>query len=431
MTWFRFASHLLCTSSTTSLTRAKIPSQHRASPGSGFAPLLLSLLFHACLALLLWCLVITVTKRESIHLVGSTSGRSQAVPVELQVPDVPATEAAPTESEPTDQEGSNDWLDTLIADALHSGASSIPNERVEELPFVEFFGTRAEGDRFVFVLDISYSMNARRGARFRRACDELNRAVSNLRPGQSYYVFLFCWSLGVMHYDRDIEYASVQDGHENELRNWIYDVSLGAGTDPRRALALAVRMKPDAVFLLSDGEFNQPRTPLSESGWLDADGEQVDVSVQEGVEEYCEDLPIHTIAFENPFTQAAMEAISRATGGQFRYVKTPSLQPIDSARFLTCLKQIDQKHRHETNPTREHQTRLTLARELISDGELLYAEYIMRPLYHASPANILNPSLLKELLAVLKSEVGETRLEDFEQPPELRQILHHESSTSW
>jgi hypothetical protein len=84
---------------------------------------------------------------------------------------------------------------------------------------------------------------------------------------------------------------------------------------------------------------------------------------------------------------------------------------------------LEQKHRHESNPARAYQSRLSLAWELIADGELLYAEYIMRPLRHAPPEYILNAALLTEVQNVLDNEIGKARLEDFQQPPELSQIL--------
>ena len=72
-----------------------------------------------------------------------------------------------------------------------------------------------------------------------------------------------------------------------------------------------------------------------------------------------------------------------------------------------------------TKPNREYQTRLSYAREFTIDGELAYAEYLIRPLRHADRSNIANTLLLDELLSILDSELGETRLEDFESPPEL------------
>jgi hypothetical protein len=270
-----------------------------------------------------------------------------------------------------------------------------------EPPSINFFGTRALGNRFVFVLDISYSMKARNGERFTRACDELLRSVSALKTGQSYYVFLFCWRTEKMFYDRSVGYVDVAPGHEKKLRRWVYDVSLGAGTDPRRALSLAHRMNPDAVFLLSDGQFNQPRTSLSDSGWIDDRDERLDADVQAGIERFYRDIPVHTVAMENPFAVSAMQQIAEASGGQCRYVPTGSHEPIDSERFLTVLRQIDEKHRTDGSPRQEYQQRLFDARELICDGELVYAEYLVRQLRGADESEIANPVLLAQILSIL------------------------------
>jgi len=380
---------------------------------------LVSLLVHAVLLLVLWCLVYATVKRQSIFLTASASASPQAVKLEL------ATKAKPVQPvAAADQFAPADSIvtsESLVSKFMDSDA------RAESLKFepasIEFFGARAYGNRFVFVLDISYSMGARDGERFRRACDELLRSVSQLRRGQSYYVFLFCWGTEEMFRDPSIEYVNVVPGHEQKLHDWIYDVRLGAGTDPRRALALARQMKPDAVFLLSDGHFNKPNAPLSETGWIDDQGEVIQADVQAGVELFYGNHTIHTIAFENPFTLAAMQDIADATGGNCRYIKTGSHQPVDSKRFLSALRHIDQKRRNQSRPRQEYLTRLSYARELIGDGELAYAEYLVRPLRHADRSMVANPALLAQVLTILAAELGQTRLEDFQPPPELSEIL--------
>ena len=409
------------------MLRSTSPPQRPDSLGTGFRSLLLSLLFHALLALLLWCLVITVTKPVSIYLVGSTAADKQTNSVDVESPEAEIVLESETESADSAAGADNAALDALIAEAMRTAATPSVRPAAPAQRSVEFFGTRAVGNRFVFVLDISYSMNARQGARFKRACDELIRAVSQLRAGQRYYVFLFCWNFDAMFFDRGLQYAEVLPGHESKLRHWIQDINLGAGTDPRRSLSLAHRMQPDAVFLLSDGEFNEPSTPMSETGWLDDQDQRVEMSVQEGVERIYRDTPIHTIAFENPFTTEAMAKIAAATGGEFRYVKTPKLEPVDPERFLSLLQELERKHRDDKNSVWEYQRRLSLARELISDGELLYAEYLIRPLHQATQSEILNPTLLDELSDILKSELGEARLEDFFTPPGLQHSSGEES----
>ncbi len=383
---------------------------------------LISLLVHAALAVVLWCLVYAKLRREPISLTASASSTSQVdVPLEfVRQQESGKPPPALAESSPTVMP-----VDLWVTKQVKSSTVAEEIRRSIEPASIDFFGTLAVGNRFVFVLDISYSMDARNGARFDRACEELVRSVSQLRADQSYYVYLFCWNTEEMFRDRSVDYVNVTAGHEEKLRHWISRVSLGAGTDPRWALAQAHRMKPDAVFLLSDGHFNRPGTPLSETGWIDEQGKRLtNLDVQEGVERFFRNIPIHTIALENPFTYLAMERIAKATDGSYRYIKTSSHKPIDSKRFLSALRHIDQKHRNDTRPDHEYQTRLSYAREFTADGELVYAEYLVRPLRRANRSQIANPLLLDRLLAILDSELGDTRLEDFQRAPELIEIVN-------
>lgn len=391
------------------------PVETKAPIGS----LLVSLLLHTMLLLVLWCLVYATAKHQTISLTASSAGPAGDVALELAVKAKPAQPfAAPDQFAPAESMVASE---SLVAKFMESDANA-ESARFEPAS-IDFFGTRAYGNRFVFVLDISYSMDARDGERYRRACDELLRSVSQLRRGQSYYVFLFCWVTEEMFYNPSVEYVDVGPGHIQKLQYWVNQVSLGSGTDPRRALALARQLDPDAVFLLSDGQFNQPRKPLSETGWIDEQGEVFDLDVQAGVEMFFGNTTIHAIAFENPFTLAAMRDVADATGGRCRYIKTASHKPVDSKRFLNALRQIDQKARNQIRPRQEYQARLSYAREFIGDGELVYAEYIARPLRHADRSMIGNKTLLAQVLTILDGELGETRLEDFEQPPELSEIL--------
>lgn len=281
---------------------------------------------------------------------------------------------------------------------------------------IEFFGTRAYGNRFVFVLDISYSMKARDGQRYRRACDELVRSVAQLRSDQSYYVFLFSWYTEEMFYQSEVEYVRASQGHVERLKNWVYDITLGAGTDPRRALSLALQLKPDSVFLLSDGHFNQPSTPNSESGWIDDSGTRSFESVMEGVKSRFQTIPVHSISFENPFTVGPMRQIARSTGGQFRYIPTASLQPVDWNALTSALRYVAQQQRDHRDQKTEFETRMSYARELIGSGELVFAEYLLRPVLMADDPLVDNRSLLQQLAGILEAELGEIRLEDFDIP---------------
>jgi hypothetical protein len=66
---------------------------------------------------------------------------------------------------------------------------------------------------------------------------------------------------------------------------------------------MAIRMKPDAIYLLTDGEF--------------------DTGVIEKViaaQPQSKKIPIHTIAFESQAGEATLQTISRVTGGTYRHV---------------------------------------------------------------------------------------------------------------
>ena len=41
--------------------------------------------------------------------------------------------------------------------------------------------------------------------------------------------------------------------HVNMARNWITQIQPGGGTDPREAFQLALSLKPEVIFFLTDG----------------------------------------------------------------------------------------------------------------------------------------------------------------------------------
>lgn len=131
-------------------------------------------------------------------------------------------------------------------------------------PQAEYFGTIADGDRFVYVLDVSDSMNRRSGgtsrpsSRFEGASAELLRSIGQLTEDQWFYVILFSHQTRRMFDDNSVVPQMVPATPDNKarLRRWLASVKAGGGTDPRQALRLALELKPSAVFLLSDGEFN-------------------------------------------------------------------------------------------------------------------------------------------------------------------------------
>jgi hypothetical protein len=114
------------------------------------------------------------------------------------------------------------------------------------------WGRTLVANRVVFVLDYSGSIIV--------AVDdlkrELKRSIGSLRPTQSFNVIIF-------YSDEDRfrteSFAADLQPATHEVREkffaWIDSKSPQGRTEPLAALRRAIRMEPDAIFLLSDGDF--------------------------------------------------------------------------------------------------------------------------------------------------------------------------------
>lgn len=113
-----------------------------------------------------------------------------------------------------------------------------------------FFGIRAEGQLFVYVVDCSGSMIDE--DRLDRAKAELRRSINALQSPQRFKVIFYNDHPLPMpgELPKPADYPS-----KAQLSRWMNLVEPEGPTDPRSSLSLALAMKPDAVFLLSDGAF--------------------------------------------------------------------------------------------------------------------------------------------------------------------------------
>ncbi|MBI3467102.1 MAG: VWA domain-containing protein [Planctomycetes bacterium] len=222
-----------------------------------------------------------------------------------------------------------------------------------------FFGTSAYGDRFVYVLDMSGSMQqtgrgARYGNRFQRASSELVRSVNQLTDNQAFSVILFSSKTRLM-FDHDglfPEMLPATSENKERLRDWLATISPDGGTDPREALRLGLELAPSAVFLLSDGDFK----PEENSGNLLTSSLTIPEVVDRSNHARA---PIHTIAYEDLSNRVSMQALAAQTAGQYRFVpagaviveETPvPLSPEDLAvkanRLLSQIKRVESRGFH-------------------------------------------------------------------------------------
>ncbi len=113
-----------------------------------------------------------------------------------------------------------------------------------------FFGLKARGQFFVFVVDCSGSMVDE--DRLARAKDELRRTVGRLQEPQKFQIIFYNDEPIAMPGDLPKSAGLMA---KNQFLAWLRLIEPDGSTDPRGAMALALSQRPDAVFLLSDGEF--------------------------------------------------------------------------------------------------------------------------------------------------------------------------------
>lgn len=168
----------------------------------------------------------------------------------------------------------------------------------------DFFGIGGYGKSFVYVVDASDSMNDR--GKFERARYELLKSIEQLGSEQKYYVIFY----NERAYPMDAD-APIKGSQENVTKTtgWVNQVQPTGGTNPLPALLLALSLKPDAIYFLSDGQFD-PGT--------------IQVLRTENRQNFRKDIrmiPIHTIAFYDRIAEGMMKMIARNSGGEYRYVQ--------------------------------------------------------------------------------------------------------------
>lgn len=192
------------------------------------------------------------------------------------------------------------------------GVSAAGRQMLEEVSkgshTARFFGIEATGKRFVFVVDSSGSM---KWAKWRRACRELVTSIKSLDPDQSFCVFFFDSVPHVMFNQRPAELELIKATPHNvtRVRRWMASVSLGNDTLPFAAVRHAISMQPDAVFLLSDGEFHDATLAY----FCAAHPSREDAASSNRV-------VVHTIGFKSRLGQAALQQIASRTGGTYRFI---------------------------------------------------------------------------------------------------------------
>jgi hypothetical protein len=167
----------------------------------------------------------------------------------------------------------------------------------------EFFGIGGYGQTFVYVVDASDSMNDH--GKFERARYELLHSIEQLNGDQRYFVVFY--NEGAYPMDADEPLLATQDNLARTTR-WINSVEPTGGTNPLPALVFALSLRPDAIYFLSDGQFDP--AVIRELRIRNHENRRLNIH----------QIPIHTIAFFDRIAEGLMRSIARNSGGEYRFV---------------------------------------------------------------------------------------------------------------
>lgn len=180
----------------------------------------------------------------------------------------------------------------------------------------EFFGVKAKGRRFVFIVDASGSMQ---GEKFIHAKEELMYAVRRLDKSQSFYVIFFNSGTYRMFEDNDTppeeRPIAASTANIRRLAQWLKGVEAQTQTNPLQAVQHALEVRPDAIYILSDGEFTD--------GGMTEQFLATENILDDPVDGPRPRVVIHTIGFYSKAGEPALQAIAKAYGGVYRFIGAP------------------------------------------------------------------------------------------------------------
>jgi hypothetical protein len=247
---------------------------------------LLSIVFHVVVLVLFGLLTMVSLQKETVPILASSINAGEALveePAEIEFDQSELEEADLEEmvsegnllemsnldpggfSDLAETAGGNTGLESEMVDPLAGDIGSLMAVTGNGEPGgderhggTRFFGTVAKGERFVFVVDNSGSMQE---GRIETAFLQLISSVELMRPEQEFFVIFYSDRAYPLFYPDSADHL-VPATRENvkRLKVWLASVELCSGGDLVEAIELAIELRPDVVFMLSDGAINSQRT---------------------------------------------------------------------------------------------------------------------------------------------------------------------------
>src|SRR5688572_14937125 len=238
------------------------------------------------------------------NLMGGGATESTADPI------IRVGAASPTSDQATDQGsgGASDGTGQIAPFGVPGGGGGIG-------PKANFVGISGNASRVVYVCDATGTML---GLKFKLLQKQLYKAIDILKPIQGFNVVFFKGGDSNAEWSNPFAEELVVANPQNKqrVRQFIDQFQVvGKGTNPLPALQAAFAQKPQLVYFLTDGEFNNVvgyEQVLAEVRRLNAD----------------KTVKVNTIAFMSvdPKAEEALQKMARENGGRFVKVSDRDLE---------------------------------------------------------------------------------------------------------
>ncbi|MCA9229245.1 MAG: VWA domain-containing protein [Planctomycetales bacterium] len=204
--------------------------------------------------------------------------------------------------------GDSDSIGAADAGAMTRGGAA--QRSVGGEATVSLFGIEGVGAKFVYVFDRSISME---GPPLRAAKAQLIESLDSLESIHQMQIIFFnhepiAWDL--TGGQQRIAFAT--DRNKRLAENFVREISASGGTYRRAALQLALRLRPDVIFFLTDAD-----DPMSESDVSDA----IRRATSAGTGINSIEFGVGAATSRENF----LRKLARETGGRYAYIDTRQL----------------------------------------------------------------------------------------------------------
>ena len=134
---------------------------------------------------------------------------------------------------------------------------------------------------------------------------ELKQSIRDLQPVQSFHVMFFSAGEPLEYPAKRLVSATVQN--KEKVYKWIDNVVNQGQTNPEKALMRAIKLKPELVYFLTDGDFDR----------------KIIFTLRRVNED--KRVKINAIAFVHRPAEIRLQQIARENGGSYEFVSADEL----------------------------------------------------------------------------------------------------------